>query len=846
MANKLAEQFWKKYIGAALVLALFLVLPIMIFWPVLFGGKIFEEPFVREFFYPLFSFSSDFLKTHNSPSLWVDGYLSGFPVWLGLNDTLYLPAIIFARTFSFLAGYHWLLLLHVGLGGFFAYLFARSILLSRTASFIVGFVYLFSRITLQYAPLLSFAVATAVLPLFFLSVTKIFLGQKKWILFGGIALAFGLVGGFTEVILFSSVVAFFFALYLDIFRFRQRGDLKIVPRARIPSLLLDFKTTWCYAATILLGGVLAGPWLLPAVNFIRLGVRVSNGLGGEILSGPSGFGGITTFFYPYFSLPRAGFFEGWFYVGILPLIFVVASLLFWKKQPLIKFFSVAALFGILLNLSPSFFELLYKLPILNLFRGPYKWLYAASFCLAVLAGMGFERLFYALQERDATELKRIRIFFASAIIFLGVLLLSILVLAGIYVPELFLTSRLARTFIITGIAVALTGCIIVLAKDGKYRIFLPALPFLVLGIILFDFFLSWRGLYKFLPERSALPKTSFFFQKVSSQNDNQNEPFRYRRFNPSAHQIFGLRNDELRADFDKEALEPNLNLLDEVASIDGQWENMITRRHMNLLSLVSQPPERFGDEQLLRRKDEIFSSRVWKDIEDMNSELLDLPREKIVQMLFPAFRAAARAMDYHDPETINLLSMMNVRYVSSSFQFHDPWKKMFWARSPVETRTASGEKSGNVLVYFYENPFVLPRVYFAKTARLVEKDEKTALEQLKTISDFHKETLVECEHRRCFTQAESSESENDQVEIQEHYSGYLRLKTRTNNPRWLVYSESNLPTWEARIDGNLSDIETANYIYQAVYVPAGEHEVEFRYPGVWAQFRYALGDLLSR
>ena len=123
--------------------------------------------------------------------------------------------------------------------------------------------------------------------------------------------------------------------------------------------------------------------------------------------------------------------------------------------------------------------------------------------------------------------------------------------------------------------------------------------------------------------------------------------------------------------------------------------------------------------------------------------------------------------------------------------------------------------------------------------------QKKIFEQLLTIKDFDKEVLIECPEPTCLADYEYIEGAETNIEILEMKNGYLKLKTKTDKPRWLVYSESNLPTWESRIDGQLTKIYMANYIYQAVFVPAGEHEIKFRYPGVWSQYIYSLKNLLK-
>ena len=95
-------------------------------------------------------------------------------------------------------------------------------------------------------------------------------------------------------------------------------------------------------------------------------------------------------------------------------------------------------------------------------------------------------------------------------------------------------------------------------------------------------------------------------------------------------------------------------------------------------------------------------------------------------------------------------------------------------------------------------------------------------------------------------------NQSDSIATEELRPGYLRLKTNTKTPRWLIYSESNLPTWLARYrDYQLPTanyqplkIYTANYIYQAVFMPKGENEIIFEYPGLFRQMKYAVRDLM--
>ena len=59
--------------------------------------------------------------------------------------------------------------------------------------------------------------------------------------------------------------------------------------------------------------------------------------------------------------------------------------------------------------------------------------------------------------------------------------------------------------------------------------------------------------------------------------------------------------------------------------------------------------------------------------------------------------------------------------------------------------------------------------------------------------------------------------------------GAVSLSVDSPEPRMLVMAENFHSNWKAFVDGVESQIYRANYIWQAVHVPAGRHEVEFRY-----------------
>ncbi len=73
------------------------------------------------------------------------------------------------------------------------------------------------------------------------------------------------------------------------------------------------------------------------------------------------------------------------------------------------------------------------------------------------------------------------------------------------------------------------------------------------------------------------------------------------------------------------------------------------------------------------------------------------------------------------------------------------------------------------------------------------------------------------------------------VEVVQAGPEVWRLRTRFTAPRLVVLAQSFHPGWSAFVDGRASPVMLAELLFQATAVPAGQHEVEFRFDnaGVW-------------
>jgi hypothetical protein len=177
-------------------------------------------------------------------------------------------------------------------------------------------------------------------------------------------------------------------------------------------------------------------------------------------------------------------------------------------------------------------------------------------------------------------------------------------------------------------------------------------------------------------------------------------------------------------------------------------------------------------------------------------------------------------------EKLPLLSMMNVKYLISLYPL----------KSPELTLLAPLHIERPYLDYYvYENRSVMPRLYFANNPLFFTGTERALFIALLETKDFTKKTFIEC--AECVPSplgkgvAHAVRTEN----------GLLVASTTSTTGGWLVYSETSLPGWIAQVDGARVPIHTANFLFQAIFVPKGEHIIEFRYVGSFALFLEKYG-----
>ena len=136
--------------------------------------------------------------------------------------------------------------------------------------------------------------------------------------------------------------------------------------------------------------------------------------------------------------------EGALYVGILPLALAGFALINRKpvgaqraaplhdhdlplQRPIILIFGLLALLGLTFMFGLPTYRLLYLLPGINQLNSPFRWIFAVTFSVAVLAGFGAG----ALTERDRLARR-----FGVVLLIAGVGILGALLLSRVFYPQI--------------------------------------------------------------------------------------------------------------------------------------------------------------------------------------------------------------------------------------------------------------------------------------------------------------------------------------------------------------------------------------------------------------------------
>jgi hypothetical protein len=359
--------------------------------------------------YPLRYFLGTLIKEGRLP-LWVPHIYGGFPLFAAVEvGSFYPPNLIFFGLFEPLIALNLDILFHIFLTGVFTYLYARSLKMERVSALFSGLILMYSGFFISHMKQLNMVNAACYVPLLFFMIERYCQkGQFKYLLYFSLVLGIQILAGHPQITYYTILGS------IAYFCFRLKSTLTI--KQFLPRLCF-------FSLTIGIGFAVGAIQLIPTFELSSLSQR-SGGVPYQFATSCNYHPyDILTFLYPFINgnpgtasyklgTYKVGsvFWEDYGYVGLIPLflaLYLIASTFYSRKITRVHTFFLICSFFLVLGAATPFFKIFfYLVPGMNYFRFPTRFLLFTDFSLAILAGMGFSKLFIR------------RSFFISGIIFL--------------------------------------------------------------------------------------------------------------------------------------------------------------------------------------------------------------------------------------------------------------------------------------------------------------------------------------------------------------------------------------------------------------------------------------------
>ncbi|MDZ7290123.1 MAG: YfhO family protein [candidate division KSB1 bacterium] len=169
----------------------------------------------------------------------------------------------------------------------------------------------------------------------------------------------------------------------------------------------------------------------------------------------------------------------------------------------------------------------------------------------------------------------------------------------------------------------------------------------------------------------------------------------------------------------------------------------------------------------------------------------------------------------------HIVDMLNAKYLITFDNLPDT---AYIVRRQYQT-------SGGGVLSIYENPTVLPRAYLVGEYQ-VEADPVKALARLRSGSD-PSGIKFDPHHQVLLNEAPEFQPQPDTAafaRISKYDVHHIQIETKSIAPQILVLSDNYYPVgWQAFVDKQPVKTYRANYCFRALCVPAGSHQVEFRF-----------------
>lgn len=755
------------------LVVLLLLLNLLFFADPLFTGNTFFIRDVGFFHYPLKRLATEAYARGEWP-LWNPYVQLGQPLLANPNAMAVYPTQLLFQLLPFEVAFELHFVLHCFLAGAATFYLARRLEFSRQAAFLSAIAYNFCGTTLSFLNVFNILPLVAFLPLLAL----VLMGCLEKFSPLRLAVASGVTAAFCVLLEPLSTLAT--ALFLLPF---LAATYWTAPAPKLPPL----RAAALLALVGFSGVLLASIQILPALELLKHSGRqggldfssvsywsvTPGSLWQAILPRPFGdWFRLTTSHYwgaPFFEGREPYLFS--YYWGLLLLSIAWCGVVLAQKRWLAVLLAIVGVLSVLLAMgrhAPVLQWLFNSVPLFRYGRYPVKYLFVASFCFALLAGLGLDGLNKLRVSWPSCQVWKKIALLILPLCFLGILATTVLLgfsadrwLAGKSAEDVVpLSYRGLQLDVKAGAIrdglshVRIHGLVALLcAALLTTRIRIQVLRTTLVCLILLDLVSSnlWinpvtgSNLYDTAPAASYLKEAEkhrgLFRIYALQQEDVSKHPH-----------ILGKSDSVAWA-----ALFRKLTLFPLLAAKDGlQYASFIPIDKLETLP----------------------SQMIYAELEE------------------------AKTLD----ERIRFLAGLNVGYVAAYQEIN----------SPDVSLEATFDLNSREVLRLYRVHNRLERAVWVDP--LSARSEGFRFQKALSISD------------RGAAQPSSEAAESDStIHLRQYAPSRVTLDTSLDRKGLLVLLDSYYPGWKADVDGEATEVKNANYVYRAVEVPAGQHQVTFHY-----------------
>lgn len=733
-------------------------------------GVLFVERDLLPFFIPPRQFWVEEVKNFVFP-LWNPHYFNGHPLFATLQPGVLYPFSVLYFFLPFNWAFNLNIELHFALSGIFTYLLMRGMNASQGAAIISAIGFMFSGYLISVHHLLSTLLSVTWVPLFFLCYFSAIKNNRlDHAILSGLVGVVMFLGGGVEVCYLTFGVVFFLTLLPEL----------VMPEEALPGLK---RRLFLFVLFCLIFFGISAVQLIPFIELSKLSVR-SGGL--------SYFQAGVWSLHPYdlveFFLPdqyglatdikKFWGYQNWLrtiYMGGIPFILTLFFLKIWDRRVkgflLLFFISL----GLAMGKNTLFHPLLYDyLPFFNKLRYPVKFIFLAVLILSITAGLGYD---YFKKEFAGNNPESHR--WARYILSIGFFFMLVFGLLNIFNEPLVTYFKEIGwdhpTYNETERNIFNIKRFLALSSLFCLGLFLYSKPIFknrfVLGgmiaLFILDLFFAHFMFYK---------KENFKeFQKVS-------ENAKFIQSDPELFRIFVTHK---------------------------------TRKGEMLIKKIWKP---------LEIKKEKFILGILNNQRHFDIDGIGVTQQERWNKIMDLIKFAPVL------DSANLLNLMNVKYVVSKQSFSSPDFKLvrfYFPETQNEKKRKEWENAFTLKIY--ENKKMLPRAFLVPQCKVVtsEKEYKEIF-QSKTFNP-EEVLLLDAEPKLVPCNGEIAHEKKEPVKIDSYKSNTVDLTVHSESRQFLFLSDSYYPGWKAYVDGEETEILRANYLFRAILVEPGEHQVRFEY-----------------